>query len=224
MDIHIRTKIDTWWSYIETAVLRIGKDRFEVQGGEGLNYWFNDNPGRTNLSEKRALGRKLAGQYKIHFHQLNDRQHQFKIELNNGDAVIFKTFKEFVRVNVDTKSAYSKDFVSSVGLMGTYPSGLHKSRDNSTVVEDVNAFGNLWQVQPATEGMLFHSVDGPQHPQRQCTMPTMTEASRKKRRLSESMISQEDAELACARVSASDRDACVFDVLATNDKDMAGSY
>ena len=224
MDIHIRTKIDTWWSYIETAVLRIGKDRFEVQGGDGLKYWFNDNPGRPNPSEKRALGRKMAGQYKIRFHQLNDRQHQFKVELNNGDKVVFKTFKEFVRVNVETKNAYSKDFASSVGLMGTYPSGLHMSRDNSTVVEDVNEFGNLWQVQPAKEGMLFHTVDGPQHPQHQCTMPTVTESSRKQRRLGEALITQEDAELACARVNPSDRDACVFDVLATNDKDMAGSY
>lgn len=219
MDIHIRTKIDTWWSYIETAVLRIGTDTFEVKGGDGLNYWINGNPGRTNLKNGRALGRKLGGKYKIRFRWLNDRQHQFRVDLDNGDVVIFKTFKEFVRVNVQTNTA--EDFSSSVGLMGSYPEGVHFARDNSTVIEDVNVFGNDWQVQ-SSESMLFHKRDGPQHPT-QCTMPTVTEDGRK-RRLGEAAISREDAELACARVDTHDRDACVFDVLATNDKDMAGSY
>lgn len=220
MDVHIRTKIDTWWSYIETAVIRIGGDTFEVKGGDGLNYWFNGNPGRQNLkSGGRALGHKLAGKYKIKFRWLNDRQHQFRIELDNGTTVIFKTFKEFVRVNIQTESA--EDFSSSIGLMGSYPEGVHFARNNSTVIDDVDAFGNLWQVQ-SSESMLFHKKDGPQHPT-QCTMPLVTEDGRK-RRLGEAGITQQDAEVACSRINGASHDACVFDVLATNDKDMAGSY
>ena len=45
-----------------------------------------------------------------------------------------------------------------------------------------------------------------------------------KRRLGEGQISDEEARLACARVSPDQRDMCVFDVLSTNDKDIAGSY
>ena len=32
--VHIRTKIHTWWSYIESAVVMIGDGILEVKGGE----------------------------------------------------------------------------------------------------------------------------------------------------------------------------------------------
>ncbi|CAB9508401.1 expressed unknown protein [Seminavis robusta] len=221
MELHIRTKIDTWWSYIETAALRVGEDTFEVMGGDGLKYWFNGNPGRTNLKNGKALGKKLAGEYKIRFRWLNNHQHQFKVDFGNGEAVTFKTFKEFVRVNVES-STYG-DFHESSGLMGSYPSGMLLARDNSTIMEDVNEFGKEWQVH-SSEPKLFHNKDGPQHPER-CSMPTISEtASGRQRRLGESMITREDAEVACAHVDQANRNACVFDVLATNDLDMVGTY
>ena len=34
MMIHVRTKQVNWWSYIETAVLKIGNETLEVPGGE----------------------------------------------------------------------------------------------------------------------------------------------------------------------------------------------
>ena len=81
-----------------------------------------------------------------------------------------------------------------------------------------------WQVRHS-EPMLFHEVGGPQYPEDLCEMPDLkAAASRKKRRLGESMLTEEDAAIACSRVAAYDRDACIFDVLATNDKDLAGSY
>ena len=42
LDIHIRTKIDSWWSYIETAVLRIGDHTLEVMGGtDSFQFWID---------------------------------------------------------------------------------------------------------------------------------------------------------------------------------------
>ena len=85
---------------------------------------------------------------------------------------------------------------------------------------DVNAFGQEWQVQ-ADEPKLFHSVEGAQAPAT-CAMPTAE--SKKKRRLGES-ISMHDAEVACARVTNKlEHSACVADVLATGQKDVAGAY
>jgi hypothetical protein len=53
----------------------------------------------------------------------------------------------------------------------------------------------------------------------------MPSATSVRRRLSESSISQEDAEIAGVRVGdETDRNACIFDVIATNDKDLAGAY
>ena len=72
--------------------------------------------------------------------------------------------------------------------------------------------------------MLFHSVVDPQHPTK-CLMPEDGSlASKRRRRLGESLISKDDAAMACAGADEDDRDACIFDVLATNDKDMAGGY
>jgi hypothetical protein len=117
----------------------------------------------------------------------------------------------------------ARTFLGSVGLMGSYPNGKLLARNGTTVIEDVNDFGQEWQVLDS-EPMLFHSVEGAQHPAK-CEMPTEANASvDRRRRLGENTISDEDAARACSRVSAADRDSCIFDVLATNDLTMAGSY
>jgi hypothetical protein len=190
-------------------------------GGEGLRYWINGKPGKTTLKHGRALNYKLADEYTIRFRWLNDRQHSFTVDLGNGESVLFKTYKEFVRVNLDAKN--HETFAGSCGLMGSFPGGLLYNRANSTIFSDVNTFGQEWQVLHS-EPKLFRTVDGPQHPQ-QCAMPTVLRtASNSRRRLGESMISRGDAERACARVDESNRNACVSDVLATNDLDMVLSY
>ncbi|CAB9497220.1 expressed unknown protein [Seminavis robusta] len=60
-----------------------------------------------------------------------------------------------------------------------------------------------------------------QHPE-ECEMPKNVAASR---RLREGALDTTDAKAACAHVRApKEREACIFDVLATNDRDMASSY
>ena len=98
------------------------------------------------------------------------------------------------------------------------------ARDGATILEDANDFGQEWQVH-GNEPMLFHSLgDGVHYPQ-VCVMPnTAIGMAEKRRRLGESMITEEDAFIACAHADEENRDACVFDVLATNDKELAGAY
>ena len=71
-----------------------------------------------------------------------------------------------------------------------------------------------------SEAKLFYNPSSVEHPM-QCAIPDKTKQSR---RLGEAMITEDEAALACARVDAASRSACVFDVLATNDKEMVGSY
>ena len=76
----------------------------------------------------------------------------------------------------------------------------------------------------AHEAKMFHNLEGVQHPQ-ECLMPDPAERSIKRRRLGESLVSQGDAEAACAGVAHSDEfQPCVKDILATNDLTMAGIY
>ena len=72
------------------------------------------------------------------------------------------------------------------------------------------------------EPALFHSIEGPQHPE-SCAMPSSS-TSDARRRLGESMIAREKAAKACAHVASSDIDDCISDVIATGDEDMAGTY
>ena len=135
-----------------------------------------------------------------------------------------ETYKAWVAVNVRANHKVN-NFNGAAGLMGSYPSGILVGRDGVTLFdEDTNAFGKEWQVNQS-EPMLFHKKEGVQHPT-SCQMPTMDAAAGRnlRRRLGEALITKDDAHRACAHATAENHDACVFDVLATNDKDMAGAY
>lgn len=231
LTIHIRTKMESWWSYIEAVVVQIGDQMIEFQGREDDGtpiYWVNGLSGDDHVQSDANL-MALQNQLRAHmpgfaviYKKLNSKDHQFRIDLNlQGDAISFRNFKKWVQVNVKANKA--EHFAGTKGLMGSYPTGALVARDGDTVMTDTDAFGKEWQVL-STEPMLFHEVKGVQHPE-VCAMPDATTmAATKKRRLGESLVIQEAAEFACAGVDEDNFDACVFDVLATNDVEFAGAY
>jgi len=123
--------------------------------------------------------------------------------------VYLKAFKDLVGVKFD--GFHSSDFGDSVGMMGSYENGAHVARDGKTVIEDVNEFGQEWQVLPSGP-MLFQTppTEG------ECVLPTP--ATDSSRRLGES-ISEEAAEIACAKSTAFEQ--CIYDVIATGDLEAA---
>jgi hypothetical protein len=210
MDIHVRTKQLKQFSYVSSAVLRIGDETLEVMGDiHNSLYWVNKQP-------NASLEGGIHG-YSISYRKVNSKQHEFVVQLGNDRSIVLKTFKKFVRVNFI--GATKGIFGTSHGLLGSYGSGKMIGRDNITVMDDMNEFGQEWQVLPS-DGMLFHNVEGPQAPEK-CEIPV---ASNLRRRLAESTVSEETARVACGRVNSEDFDICVFDVMATGDKDVAGAY
>jgi len=210
MDIHIRTKFTKQWSYITSAVLRIGNDTFEVMAGVKNPHWINKVQGEN-------LEHGVSG-FSITFEQINSKSYEFRVDMRNGSIIIFKTFGDFLKIDVE--GGKSNNFVNSRGLMGN-AEGEKVARDRDTVIEDNEAFGLEWQVL-GTEPMLFHKVEGVQAPEK-CALPTVASRS-KRRRLSERLISMKSAQIVCSHVNEKDRDNCIFDVLATNDEEMAGAY
>ena len=216
MDIHVRTKIDSWWSFIEAAVLRIGDQTLEIKGGmEQIPYWINGKE-----TANMETGETTLGDFPVKFRRLNPFQSMARIDLGNGDALSIETFKHFVRVNIKDKS--KKAFKGSMGLLGVYPAGKKVARDGTTVIDDAIEFGMEWQVK-STEPWFFHSLEGVQHPEA-CALPNSNAHEKAQRRLGESALTYGEANLACSHAESKDRKDCVFDVLATNDLEMAASY
>jgi hypothetical protein len=214
LTVHLRTKFTKLWSFIESAVLRIGSDTLELKGNkQGTLYWMN-GVFQGDISQG-------MGGYPVEFEHTSSVQKQFVVSLDGKEKIVLKTFKNMVRV--DILSPTGESFGSSEGLMGKHPTGEMLSRDGKSLIDDVNSFGREWQVL-FEEDMLFHKVQGVQAP-KICPLPDVTARKQlRARRLSESTLTEEDAKLVCGRVNPKFFNACVFDVLAMNDKDVAESF
>jgi hypothetical protein len=210
LDIHVRTKQHKNFSYITHAAVRIGDDVFEVVGNLNKDYYLN---GDLHVD----MPASISG-YPIEYSSEDPKRQKFTIILGDGQQIVIKTWRDFVTVKVENGNYQS--FFDSVGLMGKFVNGHKVARDGTTIMDDLNAFGQEWQV-THNEPMLFQSLVMPQYPQ-QCVLPTPSTAQR--RRLGEPAISEAMAAAACAHVEPEDRSFCIYDVLATNDMDMAGAY
>jgi len=221
MDIQIRSTKMGFWSYISRAAIRIGEDILEIVGGTtDEEYLINGIPGEIREDDDASNGMTLTSTlsgYPINYKKLSDKEREFIIELGEGDEIIFSIWNLFVGVHM--KNPKEEHFQNSVGLMGSFPQGIKLARDNVSIMDNLNSFGQEWQVL-ASELKLFHSIEGPQHPD-SCEIPTNSEM---RRRLEESTVTIKEATKACANVKADVMDLCVFDVMATSDKSSAGAY
>lgn len=221
LTIHIRTKISTWWSYISNAVVKIGDDTFEVKSGlADKQYWTNGEAGEKLIDSGR-ISFQIGG-FPIRFRVRRKNEFQFKIFLDDGQSILIRSVKDLLRVEIE--DPIEEMFSKATGLMGKAGSNASMlARDGVTVFNTADDYGKEWQVL-ASEPMLFHNVEGTQHPQT-CAMPSEQQSTEQRRRLVEGSISREAAEDICRRSAAADEVAdCVFDVLATGDFDVASAY
>jgi hypothetical protein len=211
LDIHIRTtRIERMFSFISGASVQVGNDSLEVSGS--AQYWINGVAGEP-LTEDTILAGTVDG-YPIKF-RVTDEKKDFIIYLDDIATIAFSTFDGYVGVEI--YDAKEQDFGNSVGLLGTFK-GVKVGRDMK-VIDNFNDYGQSWQVLD-TEPKLFHEAVGPQYPEK-CHIPSVEEISR---RLSETKISADVADRACAGVSSSNRSNCIFDVMATGNTKMAHAY
>ena len=220
MTVHVRTKIETWWSYVEAAVLKIGKETLEIQEGQ---FHINGQAVDMNTVTREPTHSRLGG-LNLRYMKVKDNV-EAHIYLGHSEKIIMKTFKGFIKVQMAAEG--SNHYKGSHGLLGRFPDGKRVARDGETFLEDVNAFGQEWQV-GVEEPKLFHTyTDAWVVPAGQtCAMPDTTPATQqlRRRRLADGLAT-EAAEKACAHLEdVSDRKACVYDVVATQDIDMAGAW
>jgi len=216
LDIHIRNERMRMWSFIKTAAIRIGEDVFEVMGGKDGKFYFNGVEGKADNLEINEEVANISG-YPVVLKTMNEKSCEFVIDLGTNEAITLKTWNSFVTVNIQRPRV--EHFRGSLGLLGHFPTGRKVARDGKTILNDLNEFGQEWQVL-GSESKLFHTVEGPQYPSR-CEIPSSGEM---RRRLEESTVTVEEAEIACAHVDVNSKDMCMFDVMATSDESVAGAY
>lgn len=210
IDIHIRTKIESYYSYIEAAAVKIGEDVLEVKShGEHL---LNGERGHFRHGHKTV---PTIGGYPVHHTKMDHKKlrFQFDIVLGKNTNITLDTLKDWVGVRIVNGDRASFGKVS--GLMGSFDGGL-LGRDGSDLHGHHAVLGQDWQVQP-DEDMLFHKAKGPQSPD-PCLLPGNN--AKASRGLGEE-VPKEVAEKACAHVEESAVGLCVHDVMATADLDVA---
>lgn len=214
LTIHARTTIRYDYSYISSAAIKIGNDTLQV------NSWGEYS---INGVTSASIPNNLAS-FQVTKKQENEKKHDFRINIADDidEHVTISTFKDIVTVEI--VRADREGFQSSVGVMGQYGTGKMLARDGVTEIEDPNTFGQEWQVRN-DEPMLFETTRAPQYPNT-CILPGQDAAKeRGRRRLGQKTVTHEQALKACSHVRDSDsRDRCVYDVVATNDFEMAETY
>jgi hypothetical protein len=218
LDVQIRTKLVRYWSYIKSVAIRLGDDILEVQGsGEPTpetNYWVN--------FEYRGELKSIGG-FPVKAWLSNNIKHNIEIDVGSkypGLKICITTFRDFIKV--DFVGASEQSMGNAIGMLGDFKSGATLARDGFSILDDFSELGQEWQVLP-TELMLFHNVENPQFP-KSCIEPEDPRGERR-RRLSESSITQEQAEAACASLKDPlDRKDCVYDIIVTQDLDMVGAF
>eukprot|EP00526_Cylindrotheca_closterium_P008307 CAMPEP_0113651310 /NCGR_PEP_ID=MMETSP0017_2-20120614/27340_1 /TAXON_ID=2856 /ORGANISM="Cylindrotheca closterium" /LENGTH=835 /DNA_ID=CAMNT_0000563953 /DNA_START=15 /DNA_END=2522 /DNA_ORIENTATION=+ /assembly_acc=CAM_ASM_000147 len=225
LEIQIRTKLVRFWSYIKSVAIRIGTDIFEVQGGlsDDPQYWINLEHNGPLLTTS-TIGGFPVSITDIDQGTKGIQRAIYTIDLSlkyPGQKIVISTLKEFVKVEFVNASVEA--FGNTVGMLGDFTTGDTLARDGITVLDNYLMLGNEWQVHP-WEPMLFYSTEQPQFPQK-CIEPEDARGERRRRRLGASTVTEEDAEIACSKLTDPlDRKDCVFDVLATQDIDMVGAF
>jgi hypothetical protein len=221
LDVQIRTKLVRYWSYIKSTAIRIDDDILEVEGSGDPVLTDSDNLYWVNFELQGEL--KTIGGFPVTYKKKDNFKRHFEIDLSSKyphQKIEISTWREFVRV--DFVKGEQDAFGNTVGMLGDYKTGKTLARDGVTVMDDFNTYGNEWQVLPV-EDMLFHAVEEPQFPQG-CILPENPRGERR-RRLGEITVTEEQAEAACAFiVDPLDRKDCIYDILATQDLDMVGTY
>jgi len=203
--VHTRATLRYDYSYISSAAIRIGDDILEV--GSFGNYMLN---GVSNAD----MPVFLADKFPVHHTHTKDTVHSFDIELGQGESITVTVFKDIVNIKI----AGSR-FEGSVGLMGSYGTGVMMARNGTAVIEDPVMFGQEWQTRPDEDGPpLFQVKRTPQYPEK-CNMPSAKNTAAT-RRLGEG-ISRVEAEMACGWWGPGNMERCVADVIALSDLDFA---
>ena len=207
-DLHARTTVDQFYSYIESAAFRVGETVVEIEQKQfyldGVEHSYSELP----------ISFGGESQYSMSIKEEN-RKKEIQVDLNDKSKVLFKFYKHYLTINMDTVHS---DMGGAVGLLGEFPTGNMFDRDGLPMT-DFEQMGFEWQVSP-NDRKLFREDRSPQLPFEQCRMPTASRPARRNLRAKNQELFKQ-AQDACAHLSEGDNDLCLDDVMMTGDVGLA---
>eukprot|EP00977_Amphora_coffeiformis_P028201 scaffold34878_cov183-Amphora_coffeaeformis.AAC.3 len=214
-DLHARTTIQDYFSYIETMAMKVGDNHMEFYN----DHFYLNGMKLTPTDLPLTFGDDMYTiENGVVEHGKNTKYYQYyKVNLYESSSVLFKFYKKFLTFVI---IGHPEDFADSVGLMGEFYTGDMISRDGERM-HDFVEYGFEWQVAPA-DGSLFRSARSPQLPYELCRMPTGSRPARRRLRANTALYTE--AQKACAHVSGKGRELCVDDVLQTGDIGLASLW
>ena len=213
LDLHARTTIESYFSYIETAALRVGEhslefhpDRFYLNGVKLTPADLPMNFGDYTITSPEPNASQNAKYYQY-----------YNVALDGSTDIVFRFYKQYLTIKMNGNK---DNFGDAVGLLGDYENGDMYGRDG-IIFESFDALGFEWQVNPSDPQLFVEEPNrSPQLPFETCRMPTAARPSRT-RMLRANNDLYKQAEAACSHVSSTDHDLCIDDVVMTNDVGIA---
>ena len=218
LHIDIRTTARYAYSYIESAVLLIGNETFEVDS------YGQYSVGAIDYADLKDEDSTLSGFPIVHSKDESKIQ-VFDVILSPTANITFGAFKDLVFVKLSRDTTL---LGASTGIMGSSLTGSMLSRSGNIMdmsnENAINIFGQEWQVR-ADEPRLFRTSRPPRasHGEK-CILPGTNSKQSLRRRLMDNKIAKSEAEVACAHLKGGTKAACMGDVVAIGDLDMAQSY
>jgi hypothetical protein len=210
LNVQIRTKVESFYSYIEKVAVKIGEDILEVDRKDEGRFWVNGE--ETKELPLYISGYKFDKTGTVTNTKGETLGSSYILDLE-GDAFIgFRVMWALMSVQLHGDDG----MIGSSGLMGTYPEGIVQDREGNPI--GYEAVGEHWQVREDEDPILFHELDGPQYPQK-CEMPT--ESARHLRQSPEKIARAQEV---CGHHHEEDIDACIMDVLVFGDENMAHAF
>ena len=218
LDIHVRTTIDSYYSYMEAAAIRMGNDVLEVNASEMLFLLNGERIHRLVDDDKSFLFDSGGRTYQFSLQEKHDKKRIYRLDLG-ATSILFKFFAHYLTVSVI--GGY-EELADSVGLLGSRHDGSMFGRDGKPFELTFEDYGFEWQVNPAVDTILFQQDRSPQLPYEKCRMPTQARPSRRRLRASNTELYKQALE-ACSNVANGQEniDLCVQDVLATGEIGIA---
>eukprot|EP00977_Amphora_coffeiformis_P003274 scaffold609_cov170-Amphora_coffeaeformis.AAC.28 len=217
LSVHIRSApYKVAFSYISEIAVQIGDNILEI--GEMGEHYINGELQQIGATQPVAgypVGSKLTknGRYIYRVHLGDGREKRY-----HGQELLIREYKGWITIGVHHPNP--EDFSDSIGLMGSFPLGTWLGRDGVTIHKDIHEFGSDWIVQGDIDGCLFREQSP--FPDK-CELPSLEDT--KRRRLSMTSITNEEARAACAQylIDSNAMEGCIMDVLVADDLEMAAN-